>query len=293
MTGKKYALFLGCTTPTRVPQYELSARWVARNLGIELVDLADMACCGSNQINLSLEAGLLMAAMNLALAESHELDIITLCSGCTGALTEAREALKDERVRDRINGKLTAVGLVYQGKNTVRHFSRVIYEDIGPDRLKNMVTRDLSKLKTAPHYGCHYLRPKTVYDGFDEPENPKTLHQLIAATGASIIEYETLLLCCGGKTFPNSPDVAFSLAGLKLENLIDKGVDFITLHCNTCYVMYGLNQNNIAKKLGHPPYNLPVLLYPQLLGLALGADPIANLGLHLNVPLPAKLLESF
>jgi len=287
----RYVLFLGCTTPTRVPQYELSARWVARRLGIELVDLEDMACCGSNQINVSLDAGLLLAAMNLALAETQGLDITTLCGGCTGALTEAREELKNEEVRERINRKLSVIGLSYQGKCKVKHFSRVLYEDIGPDSLKAQVTRDLSNLKTSPHYGCHYLKPKAVYDGFDEPDKPKTLHQLILATGATLVEYETLLLCCGGKTLPNSQDIAFSLAGVKLENLLNKGVDFLTLQCNTCYVMYGLNQPSIAKKLGRP-YNIPVLLYPQLLGLALGADPIADLGLHINIPFPGKLLET-
>ncbi|MFA5276752.1 MAG: disulfide reductase, partial [Candidatus Omnitrophota bacterium] len=62
----KYALFLGCTTPTKVPQYELASRWVCKYFGIELIDIEDFVCCGINQVNLSIEAGLLMAAMNLA-----------------------------------------------------------------------------------------------------------------------------------------------------------------------------------------------------------------------------------
>jgi len=35
---------------------------------------------------------------------------------------------------------------------------------------------------------------------------------------------------------------------------------------------------------------MPVLLYPQLLGLAIGADPVADLGLNLNTPSVDKLL---
>ncbi|MGA1876038.1 MAG: heterodisulfide reductase-related iron-sulfur binding cluster, partial [bacterium] len=166
---KKYALFLGCTTPTKVFHYELSVRWVARKLGIELVDLEDFTCCGSNQINLSLEGGLIMAAANLALAEDSDLNIITLCAACTGALTEAVEELRDEEVRAGINKKLAALGLTYRGQVTVKHISRAIYEDIGLDRLKEGIRRDLSGIRTAPHYGCHYLKPKAVYGGFDEP----------------------------------------------------------------------------------------------------------------------------
>ena len=91
----KYALFLGCTTPTQVPQYELSARWICEYFGIELIDIKDFICCGINQVNLDIETGLLMAAMNLALSEVKNLDILTLCASCTGALAEAVEKLKN------------------------------------------------------------------------------------------------------------------------------------------------------------------------------------------------------
>ncbi|MBW2018301.1 MAG: hypothetical protein JRJ01_15935 [Deltaproteobacteria bacterium] len=42
----KYALFLGCTIPARSRNYELSARKVAEELGIELVDIERFICCG-------------------------------------------------------------------------------------------------------------------------------------------------------------------------------------------------------------------------------------------------------
>jgi heterodisulfide reductase subunit B len=287
---KKYALFLGCNTPIKVFQYELSARWIARYLGIELVDIEDMVCCGSNQINLSLEGGLLLSAMNLALAELQDLDIVTLCAACTGTLTEAVEELKDGQIRDQINKKLSTIGLEYRGKSRVKHLSRLIYEDIGLERIKREIKKDLSKLKVAPHYGCHYLKPKSVFDGFDEPDNPRTLHQLISATGASPIEYETLLFCCGGKTFPNAPDLAISLVGIKLENLSARQVDGIVLQCQSCYLMYGPQQKKVSEKTGKP-YHIPVILYPQLLGLAFGADPVTDLGLNLNIPPVDRFLD--
>lgn len=285
---KKYALFLGCNTPTKVPQYELSARWVASRLGIELVDIEEMVCCGSNQMNLSLESGLLLSAMNLALAELHSLDIVTLCAACTGTLSEAIGKLRDRKVSEEINKRLSTIGLHYQGNIKVKHFSRVIYEDIGLERIKKEVKRDLSKLTLAPHYGCHFLKPKAIYEGFDEPENPQALHSLVKATGAQPIRYETLLLCCGGKTFPNAPDLTYSLIGIKMENLHNRRVDGLVLQCQSCYLMYGAQQKNASEKLGRR-YNLPVILYPQLLGLALGADPQTELGLHLNLPSTDRL----
>ena len=110
----RYVLFLGCTTPTKVPQYELASRWVCKYFGIDLVDIEEFGCCGINQVNLSIEAGLLMAASNLALAEDKKLDILTLCAACTGAMAEAIEKLKDKPTKDRVNEKLREVNLEYK-----------------------------------------------------------------------------------------------------------------------------------------------------------------------------------
>jgi len=277
----KYALFLGCTTPTQVPQYELSARWVCKYFDIELIDIKDFVCCGINQINLDINAGLSLAAMNLALAETKGLDILTLCAACTGALAEAIEKLKDEATRDKVNEKLKIVGLEYTGKVKVKHVSKVLYEDIGIERIRKEVKRDLSDIYAAPHYGCHYLKPKFAFGDFEEPDNPKTLHRLISAVGAHSVEYETLGLCCGGKTFPVTKDLAHSLVQKKLDDLMDKGVDAMVLQCQTCYLMYSGQQKEINKKYGKR-YDFPIILYPQLLGLALGAEPKKDLAFDLN-----------
>ena len=52
------------------------------------------------------------------------------------------------------------------------------------------------------------------------------------------------------------------------------------LVCPFCSVMYDDNQKSIEKRFGEA-YNLPVLYYPQLLGLALGIDS-KQLGLSMN-----------
>jgi len=277
----RYALFLGCTTPTQVIQYELSSRWICQHLGIELVDIDDFVCCGINQINLSLEAGLLLAAMNLAYAEDKGLDILTLCAACTGALAEAIERLKDQETRNGVNRKLRIIGLEYNGQTQVKHISRVLYEDVGIDRIKREIKRDLSKLRVAPHYGCHYTKPESAFDGLDDPDNPKTLHQLISATGAFPVQYETLNLCCGGKSFPISKDIVFSLVQRKLDNLMNKKIDCMVVQCQTCYLMYSDQQKVIHEQLKKQP-DIPVLLYPQLLGMALGGDLKKDLGFDLN-----------
>ena len=286
----KYALFLGCTTPVKVPQYEFASRWVCRYFGIELIDVEEFTCCGINQVNLSIEAGLLLAVMNLALAEAKGLDILTLCAACTGALAEAIERLKDETIRNSVNEKLRNVDLEYKGKAKVRHISRVLYEEVGTEKIKRETKKDLSVLRLAPHYGCHYLKPKSAFGGFEKPDNPRTLHELISATGAQPVKYETLGLCCGGKVSPVFEDLSRALVRKKLDDLTNKEIDAMVLQCQTCYLMYSDQQKEINREYDKQ-YNLPVILYPQLLGLAMGADPVKDLGLNLHNVSPEKILS--
>jgi acetyl-CoA C-acetyltransferase len=82
----KFALFLGCSVPVRGQNYEMSVRRIAPGLGIDLVDLPRMGCCGYTVESVSRRAALVMAARNLAIAEAVGLDVCVLCSACGGSL---------------------------------------------------------------------------------------------------------------------------------------------------------------------------------------------------------------
>ena len=170
----KYALFLGCTIPVRGQNYEMSSREVAKVLGIEFVDMEEFSCCGFPVKSTNVEHTLLMAARNLAIAKEQGLDICTLCNACTSILTEAEKELSEnEELRNKVNTELKKVGKKYEPGVKIKHFSRILYEDIGVEKLKEKVTRDLGALRFSVHYGCHYLRPRGLYDSTDEPENPE------------------------------------------------------------------------------------------------------------------------
>ncbi|MFB0569024.1 MAG: CoB--CoM heterodisulfide reductase iron-sulfur subunit B family protein [Nitrososphaeria archaeon] len=266
----RYALFLGCTIPARSRDYELSSRKVAERLGVELVDLNEFACCGFPIESLDQEAALLMAARNLGIAESKGLDMCTLCSACTSILTETNQRIQEDgAVRTRVNKKLAAIDKNYTGSTAVTHFSRVLFEDIGIERIEKETTHKLTSLKIAPHYGCHYLKPSNIYDRFDDPENPKTLHRLIAATDAQVVSYEREKDCCGGGVLAVDEDLALGIAREKLQHAKAAGADAICLICPFCAIMYDDNQRKIEAKFSET-YGLPVIYYAQLLGLALG-----------------------
>ena len=297
----RLALYLGCTVPVRAMNYEMSARQTAERLGIEFVDIDGFSCCGYPTKALSWEAALLMTANNLALAEEAGLDICTLCSACTSTLVEANKHLQqDDALRDRINAQLVeATGRRYEGRVEVRHYARILYEDIGQGRLRELANQyrredegaNLASYGFAAHYGCHYLKPAYIYDGFDDPENPHTLGDLIEATGARLVPYEEEDGCCGGGILAVDQETALAIAKAKLDHIQVSDADGMVVICPFCDIMYEINQRSIERQSGQT-YRLPVLYYPQLLGLALGFTP-EELGFRLNRVKSRKLIQQF
>lgn len=261
--------------------FELSARKVAKKLGVKLVDVEDFACCGFPIMSVDRETALLMAARNLSVAEGLGLDICTVCNGCASTLTEAsKELMHNDQLRARVNEKLEKIGRTYKGNVRVKHFARVLYEDIGPEKIKSQVKNKLEGLKVASHYGCHYLKPSSVFDKFEDPEFPKTLDELISALGAEAVEYEDKIHCCGGVILDVDDKIALAMAQEKLDHIKAAGANAINLICPLCGSMYDRNQRVIERRAG-ATYNLPVLYYTQALGLALGLSP-EELGLDMN-----------
>lgn len=297
----RFALYLGCTVPARAMNYEISARRTAQRLGIEFVDVEGMACCGFPAKALNGEAALLMAANNLALAEEQGLDVCTLCSACTSTLVEANHRLQaNESWRTKVNDRLAGLtGRRYKGTVTVRHYARILYQDIGPNGLRQAVAqarsegtgRDLSGLGIAAHYGCHFLKPSYLYGGLDDPENPHTLGQLVEAAGARLVPYEEEADCCGGGILAMDEKTALTIAKNKLDHIRATDAWAMVLICPFCDIMYEINQRSIERQFG-VTYGLPILYYPQLLGLALGLGP-DEVGLRLNRVQVREMMQRF
>lgn len=288
----EFALFLGCTIPARSRNYELSSRKVAQRLGVELVDLESFICCGFPVRSANLQTSTLLGAYNLALAQKQGLDICTLCSSCTSALTETAHHLDhDEAARRAVNEDLDRLGLRYEGGTRVRHFARVLYEEVGKEKIRNHIKKPLDGLRLAAHYGCHYLKPSEIYEGFEDPENPKTLDELVALTGAVPVTYKDKKRCCGGPVLPVDEKTSLSLAKEKLDDIKAAGAEAVSLVCPFCAVMYDSNQKGISSEF-NTEYDLPVLYLSQILGLAMGFDR-KELGLNMNVVKTKDLLARF
>jgi heterodisulfide reductase subunit B len=287
--NNKCLLFLGCAIPYRVSSYEISSRKILTHLGIEIVEMPEFNCCGLPLDPIDHETMLLLAAKNLAQAEQQNLNILTLCTGCAGTLKKVNKLLKENnQLKQQINEQLKEANLELKGTTETKHLIQFLKEDIGIDKIKAAITNPLTNLKVAEHTGCHLLRPKQ-YHTFDNPEKPQILKTLIEATGATCIDYVDETECCGAPSVGINDKIALQLARDKLNHIKAVQAQALITVCPYCHIMYDTNELRI-EKLYNETYNIPILHYPQLIGLALGLKPEELAFNDLKVD-PKNLLE--
>ena len=258
----KLALFVGCKIPVAVPGHETSARAVLARLGIELVAL-DFGCCGYPSRSLRLDAYLLLAAHNLALAAARRLDVLTLCQCCYGSLRYAQYLLaREPAARAFVAAALAREGLALGPSTRVHHLLDLLAKELGPDVIAARVTEPQRDLTVAAHYGCHALRPSDVV-ALDNPHAPVLFERLLAATGARTVDWPRRLECCGAPISASSPVLAARMRAAKLADAREAGAEWLCTACPWC-------QDQLAPEA---PAGLRVVPYVQVLGLALGLSP--------------------
>ncbi len=272
--------FYGCMIPIKYPQMEAAFKRTMPNLGVDLVDLEGFTCCPDPIFYKSKDVlgWLTVAARNLCVAEEAGTDIVTLCSGCTATLKEAVFLLaEDEELRDRVNRRLAKIGREYRGTVKVEHAVVVIRDELGIEKVRESVVRPLVGVKVAIHYGCHLLKPSQIMH-VDDADYPSILENLVRATGATPVSHSEELLCCGkGCTDDDMPvDMVYDI----FSSIRESGADCMGLICPTCFSSFDLGQIVVGRKKD-TKFDIPVIYFFQLLGLAQGLSP-EDVGLNLH-----------
>jgi heterodisulfide reductase subunit B len=276
----KYAFFIGCQIPARVPHYEFSTRAVLEKLDVELVDERQFNCCGYPMRDSDPKAFLLSSVRNLALAERLDLPMLVMCKCCFGSLKKA-ESLMNEggKLQDEIREKLEEEGLAYEGKTRIKHLLSVLYHDVGLKTLQSRVSRPYKDLKIAVHYGCHILRPSSITQ-FDDPVAPTIFDKLVEITGAKSVEWDRKLECCGSHAMGIKDDLALDLTMKKLDSSMEGGAHYLCTGCPYCQIQFDNVQEIILSTNGGRK-SIGSIIYPQLLGLSMDIE--SNiLGMDMN-----------
>ncbi len=281
-----YSLYMGCSVPANYPNYEASMLLVAERLGLELKYLEDVACCGSPNLRaMDYWGWVIVNARTLAVADKLGHDTVTPCNGCFGSLKDVYHLLKhDTKYRERVNAELEQDNLEFTGISRPRHFIEILHTDVGVDTIRKKITKPLDGVGIAIHYGCHLLRPNDVTDF-----SPMILDELVEVTGAKVIEYPLWKQCCGATVLPVDEDLAIRLAHDKLKSMKEAGAIFALVVCPACCNQLDLQQLGMKESYGEE-FHLPVLFYPQILGLAMGLDE-NEVGLGMNRVPAAPILQ--
>ncbi|MHA2394042.1 MAG: CoB--CoM heterodisulfide reductase iron-sulfur subunit B family protein, partial [Promethearchaeota archaeon] len=218
------------------------------------------------------DAWLAVGARNICLAEAEGKDIVSLCNGCTNTLRGVKHQLKhDSLKKDRINKELAKIGKEFKGSIDVKHFVDVFKDEIGLERIKNAITKPLNGLKAACHPGCHYMRPAEWMES-DDPIRPENLKKLVAASGATVVDYDELALCCGSAVTNAYEEHGMANLKTKMDSIKGSGADVIVVNCPACFQQLDTRQRDLSKKF-ETEYNIPVLYLTELYALAMGMSP--------------------
>ena len=286
---KEYVYFPGCSLEKIALSYHLSALESTKKLGITLKELEDWNCCGATAyFHVDELLAYTLVARNLAMAEKMGSEVVAPCSACYKNMYFTKVHLsEDPDLTEHINDALQEDNLSYTGSVTVKHLIEVFANDVGAEELKNQVVYPLSDLRVASYYGCQILRPKKDHE---DVEQPHFFEDLMAAIGATPVDFPLKLTCCGGSLLISSRPAAYGMIRNLLYDAQRAQADVIVTACPLCQVNLECYQQQVNQEFG-TQFHIPVVYFTHLIGLSLGISP-KKLGFGKEFLSPKKAIDA-
>src|SRR5207244_6434093 len=250
---RKVAYYKGCLASLSAKELDSSTQALAPKVGLELVELETVTCCGAGDIHeAEPDYHLPRNARIRAYAEAADCATpLTVCNVCTLNLRQANWQLKnDADLRERVSTNLERVGVPpYSGDVEVRHLLWEIAEGEGYELLKQAAHKGLRGLKIAPFYGCQILRPSKLL-GFEDPDRPESLERIIEACGGEPIDYPAKIKCCGFPIIQAREEVALAELIQPIEQAKEAGADAMVTPCPLCHLSLDAWQSKLREATG-------------------------------------------
>ena len=284
----RYAYFPGCSLSSSGYDYNLSLKFVARALGIELVEVRDWVCCGASSAHaISHLLSVALPVLNLSHAEKDGFQkLIAPCLACLSRFKAANVELEhDASLKEKIH---QVFDYQYQGKVKVYHPLEVFLE-MGLEKIRERIRKKLTGLKIACYYGCVLTRPPKITQ-FDNVEDPQSMDSIVRTLGATPIEWSFKTECCGVSMTLTRSDMVLKLSNDILREAKEAGANTIAVACPLCQANLDGRQRQIEETY-NTRYGIPILYITQLMGLAFGAFP-KEVGIQKLITSPREVLGS-
>lgn len=286
---KKVAFYPGCSLHASGIEYGISMHAVAHKLGIELEEVKNWTCCGAAAAHAkSRELATVMPMRTVATAEADGYEKLTTpCPACFSRLKTAVHTVeKDARIAKAVAAD---TGYEYQGQVKIDNIVTTFIEEVGLDAIGKQVVKPLKDLKVVCYYGCLMTRPPEI-TGAEHAEYPMTLDNIVTKLGATVLDWSYKTDCCGASLMLTQTGIALDLSQKLLDKAKEVGAEAIVVACSFCQANLENRQGQIENRSGKK-YNLPVMYFTQMMGLAFGMDP-KELGLDKLFVSPVELLKS-
>ena len=274
----KYSLYPGCAGEATTKEAWLATRRILDFLGLDVTENNAYSCCGAGIVEEEdPEFEYTLNARNFALAEAEGRDIVVICNTCLLTMLNTKKTLAENQTLYRqVNADLAEIGLEYKGEVGIKHFLWLLRDDIGLDRLKELIKVPIRNVKIAPFYGCHIVRPSEVIADDKEPD---FLSRLIEACGAEEADYDYKYSCCGFHILLSDQATSLKMTEKCLSHAEKAGADMLVTPCTLCHI--SLDGYQKPANVKHRK-EIPVLHLAQMLGLAFGIEP-KELGVDQNM----------
>ena len=263
------AYYPGCSLHGTSREYDASTRAVFTKLGAELVEPEGWSCCGSTPAHSTDHyLSVLLPVKNIVKIQKQGFQRIT--TPCPSCFLRLRSGLIESREESTKKRLLAEIGELPSSDVSVDHILQTLVDRIGFDKVAKKVVRPLKGMKVVCYYGCIITRPPKI-TGVKEYEYPLQMDKLMELLGAEPLDWSYKTRCCGASLAISQLRIALELTGKILQNAKEVGAEAIVVACPLCQVNLDARQQQIAdeKKL---EYQLPIIYFTQLMGLAFGMD---------------------
>ena len=265
----KYSYYPGNSARQSSSEVEDTIQPMARSLGLDLVDITGYNSDGGEvicQTNKMLQ--LTLNARNFALAEENGHDIVTACATSQGNMFAALKTLRADPVLcAQVNDVLEKTSdLKFNGEIKTSHLLHVLVEEIGLDKIKDLVVNPLG-MKVAAYYGQNMQREGAC--GEDDAFNPQYLERLIETLGGEAIDYGSKTASVGAPSLLTLDAPVMQMTAQVLADAKAAGAQMMVSACTISHSNLDSYQSK-AGKVARKITNMPVIHLSELVAFALG-----------------------
>jgi heterodisulfide reductase subunit B len=261
-------------------EYDVSLRNIFDRLNVRVEEVPGWICCGTLAApSTSRLLGLAVPLWNVArAAEAGQEAIVTPCSACLYHFKSALHQVHEDRAL--LPQVEEILSLPLSRKPHIMHPIELFSSPEFETAIRDAAVNDLSDLQVVCYYGCLITRPPKVMQ-FDIAEYPQSMDHILQWAGIRTLDWTCKTECCGANFNLIDPNVVIDLSRNILNAAKTAGAQAIVVGCPMCQANLDTREAEIEARFGEK-YNLPILYFSQLLGLAIGV-PEEGLGLWRHV----------